>query len=611
MEQKFQTFSEAESQARQDIMQGLTDVLGELNENFIGDVEREKQEVNDLLFSSRGVKKGIMPFIEIDYPPDNQQGDFSVPCFILANRQKKSPAEVAKSLAAKFQPLGIITQATATGPYVNFKVDRAKFSELLLREIAKKKDKYGSSKIGKGKKIMVEYFSPNTNKPLTIGHIRNICLGFSISHLLKFTGHKVIQSTIYNDRGIALAKAILGYKKWGKGQTPKDAKMKPDHFVGQFYVKAAQAEAKNKNIEAEIKRILQAWEDGKEEIKKIWQLLQAWALDGFDETLEKLGIGKFDEEYYESEFYTQGKEIVERGLKDRVFEKDKDGVTLARLQKFDLPNKILLRPDDTSLYITQDLYLAKLKDKYKPDVSLYVVGSEQDLYFKQLFKILELLDFGSSDKYYHLSYGMIRLPEGKIKSREGLPAGTGADEIITKLEGMAMLEIKKRNKNLSKDEIRKRAEKIALAALKYYILSVKPKTTMIFDPQKSLSFTGQTGPYLQYVYARINSIFRRGKVKLSARVDYNLLKTDEEFELISTLSKFPKIIESTVKNYDPSDLTLYLYDLAKIFSTFYEKVPVLKTDDKTKKARLFLISNVQQVLATGLELLGIKTLEKM
>lgn len=583
MEQKFQIFSQAESQARQDIMQGLTRVLGELNENFI----------------------------EIDYPPDSQHGDFSVPCFILANKQKMSPAETAKSLAAKFQPTGIIIQASAAGPYVNFKVDRAKFSELLLKEIAKKKDKYGSSKLGKGKKIMVEYFSPNTNKPLTIGHIRNICLGFSISHLLKFTGYKVIQSTIYNDRGIALAKAILGYQKWGKGQTPKDAKMKPDHFVGQFYVKAAQAEAKNKNIEAEIKRILQAWEEDKKEVKKIWQLLQAWALDGFDETLEKLGIGKFDEEYYESEFYTQGKEIVDQGLKDRVFEKDKEGVTLVRLQKYDLPNKILLRPDDTSLYITQDLYLAKLKDKYKPDVSIYVVGSEQDLYFKQLFKILELLDFGSVDNYYHLSYGMVRLSAGKIKSREGLPTGTGADEIITKLEGMARLEIKKRNKDLSQAEIKARAEKIALAALKYYILSVKPITTMTFDPQRSLSFTGQTGPYLQYVYARINSIFRRGKVKISAHIDYSLLKTDEEFALINTLSKFPKIIEGTVQNYDPSGLTLYLYDLAKTFSSFYEKVPVLKSDDKTKKARLFLISNVQQVLATGLELLGIKTLEKM
>lgn len=583
MQQQFKSFSLAENQAREDILQGLTKVLGELNEGLI----------------------------EIDYPPDKGLGDFSVPCFILANKQKISPAEVAKNLAAKFESTGLITQAIATGPYVNFRVNRQLFSEILLREVSKRKAKFGSSALGKGKKVMVEYFSPNTNKPLTIGHIRNICLGFSISKLLKFSGYKVLQTTIYNDRGIAIAKAILGYQKWGKGKTPKDAGMKPDHFVGQFYVKASQAEKKNKNLEAENKQILKAWEDGKKEVIRIWQLLQAWSLDGFAETLEKLGIGKFDEEYYESEIYTHGREIIERGVKAGIFERDKEGLTIARLQKYNLPNKILLRSDGTSLYVTQDVYLAFLKNKHHLDSSIYVVGSEQDLQFKQLFKILELIDGQASNKYFHLSYGMIRLPDGKIKSREGLVSGTGADDLIAKLEKMAKDEVKKRDDKLEKPEVEKRAEQIALAALKYYILLAKPATTMVFDPQKSLSFAGQTGPYLQYVYARINSIFTRSNLKPSTRVDYSLINTDEEFELVKTLAKFPKVVEVAVRNYDPSEVAVYLYDLAKAFSTFYEKVPVLKADPKTKKARLLLIANVKQILSTGLDLLGIETLEKM
>ena len=355
--------------------------------------------------------------------------------------------------------------------------------------------------------------------------------------------------------------------------------------------------------------MLQAWEEDKKSVKDVWLNLHQWVLEGFKQTLSKLGVEKFDEEYYESEFYQQGKEEVEAGLKKGVFVKDKDGVTLAPLQKYGLADKIVLRPDSTSLYITQDLYLAKLKARHTLNTSIYVVASEQDLYFKQLFKILELLGF--KQRYHHLSYGMVRLPEGKIKSREGLPKGTGADDLIAQLEEMAKAEIIKRQQDLPEKELEKRTEQIALAALKFFILAVNPSTTMVFDPKKSLSFNGQTGPYLQYVYARINSIFEKVDSKLNSRVNFNLLTSDEELAVVKQLSKFPKVITEATKRRDPSELANYLYDLAKSFSGFYEKISVIKADEPTKKARLLLISAVSMVLSNGLSLLGIEAPDKM
>ncbi len=579
-------------------------------QNFSQAELKARLEINDLFKKALG-KNFSQKLIAINYPPESKLGDYTVPCFLLAAKLKKAPGEVAKNLAAIIKPKDLIKKVAASGPYLNFFIDYQKFSQLVLTEVAKAKDKYGRNKNGAGKKVMVEYFSPNTNKPLTIGHVRNITLGFSILQLLKFSGYKVIQSTLYNDRGIAIAKVILGYEKWGQGQTPKMKGLKPDHFVGSFYVKFCQEAKKDQNLEKEAQRVLQAWEKGKKEVKETWQKLMTWVLAGFKETLNKLGVDRFDEEYYESEFYTEGKAIVEQGLKKGIFVTDKDGVVFAPLAKFGLPDKIVLRPDDTSLYITQDLYLAYLKDKYHLDQSVYVVGSEQDLYFKQLFKILELLGFENAVNYHHLSYGMIRLASGKIKSREGLVEGTGADELIAELQRLAKAEITKRFTDLPDEDIDQRAAQIALAALKFYILAVNPGTTMVFDPKKSLAFNGRTGPYLQYVLARINSIFAKEKIKLSARIDFSVLTDEREFALVKLLAKFPQVINESVKNFDPSVLANYLYDLAKAFSLFYEKLPVLKAEDNVKKARLLLINDVKIVLTKGLVLLGIEAPEKM
>ncbi len=543
--------------------------------------------------------------------PNNNMGDYSVPCFELGKALKKNPAEISSRLAKDFKLTELIYQVKSFGPYLNFFVNQVKFSELVLTEIYKSKEKYGSSKLGKGKKLMVEFFSPNTNKPLTIGHVRNICLGASISNILKFCGFKIINSTLYNDRGIAIAKTIVGYKKWGERKTPKQLNKKPDHFVGDFYVRFCQEAKNDPNLENEAKRALQDWEKEKKEIRSTWQTLMGWVLEGFKETLIKLDIKNFDEEYYESEYYNKGKEIVELGLKKGIFVKDQNGVILAKLDKFGIPDKIVLRPDETSLYITQDLYLAYLKDKNNLDGSVYVVGSEQDLYFRQLFKILELLDFKNVEKYYHLSYGMIRLSSGKIKSREGVVKGTGADDLVFQLESLALEEIKKRYPDLTEKELNERTAQIALAALKYYILLVNPKTTMIFEPKKSISLTGKTGPYLQYVNARISSIFTKSGKKASLKVDFSAFKDPLELELVKLLAKFPRVVSSSALKYDPSELANYLYDLTKSFSLFYEKIPVLSAEENIKKARLLLINDVKIVLGTGLSLLGISVPEKM
>ena len=569
-----------------------------------------RDEINDGLKKILG-KSFSQKSIIIDYPPMRVSGDYSVPCFFLGKILKQSPNETAKNLAAKFKPNKLIAQAEAAGPYLNFFVKKEIFNQSVLTEIFKTKDKFGKNKIGRGKKVMVEYFSPNTNKPLTVGHLRNICLGVSLVELLKFCGYKVITGTLFNDRGIAIAKTILGYQKWGKNQTPKDAKMKPDHFVGSFYVKFCQEAKNNPKLEDEAKLVLQKWEKNDKEILAVWQKLTGWVISGFKETLKQVGVGNFDEEYYESAFYHAGKEIVESGLKSGVFVKNQEGVVLAPLQNFGLPDKIVLRPDDTTLYVTQDLYLARLKDRYHLDRSIYVVGSEQDLYFKQLFKILELLGVKNSANYYHLSYGMIRLPSGKIKSREGLAPGTSADQLFDDLIGLAASEVKKREKDLSVAEIAKRASAIALGALKFYILTVDAKTTMVFEPQKSVALLGRTGPYLQYVIARINSIFAKQNNKPSGRVDFSALTGETELALIKMLARFPLISAQAAENYQPSLLANFLYDLAKAFSSFYEHAPVLKAGVETKKARLLLIYDVKIVLNLGLALLGIPILEKM
>ena len=568
-----------------------------------------EKEIVDVVAAAFG--KPAAEQLEITTPPDGAMGDYAVPCFNIAKVVKRSPTEVAQVLAGNVTSGKLIDRAVAAGPYVNFFVNFFEFAELTLTEVARKKAAYGKSSGGKKQTVMVEYFSPNTNKPLTIGHVRNFCLGSTVARLLKFLGYRVVESTLYNDRGIAIAKTMVGYQKWGQSKTPADANLKPDHFVGSFYVRFAQAAKDNPALEDEAKEMLVAWEAGDAEVYALWKKLMTWVREGFVDTLKDYGIKTFDNSYVESEFYKKGKDVVEKGLKKGVFIKGKDGVIYAPLEQYGLPDKVVLRPNDTSLYITQDLYLAYLKDKYKLDRSVYVVGNEQDLYLKQLFKILELLGFKNVDKYTHLSYGMIRLPSGKIKSREGLIPGTGADDLLLQLRELAAQEIKQRDESLSTKEVQQRSLTIALAAVKYYILSVDPKKTMVFDPKQSIAFVGNTGPYLQYVVTRINSIFEKVTAKPKTSVDFSKLTAPSERTLVKLLAAFPQTIHDAGQQYNPAQLSHYLYELAKTFSVFYEAVPVIKGSPDEFAVRLLLLTSVQTVLKNGLGLLGIDPLEKM
>lgn len=558
------------------------------------------------------VKKSF-PVVEIAeddfvFPPNPEFGDLSLPCFNLAKQMKKSPAEVAKEMSQKIKPAGVVEKIVSAGPYLNFFLTKEKIISTVLGQILKENKKYGNSKILKKEKIMIEYVSPNANKPLHLGHLRNGLVGEAVANLLEAIGAKVVRTSLVNDRGAHVCKSMVAYKHWGDKKTPVTEKIKGDHFVGNFYVLFAQEVAENKELEDEVRKMLEQWEAGDKKVLALWKKMTSWVLKGFEQTYKRVGI-KFDKIYFESKIYKEGKKIILDGLKQGKFVKDQTGAALVKLGE-GLSDKVLLRADGTALYVTQDLYLAKLKfDEYKLTRSIYCVGSEQELYLKQLFKILEILGYGWAKNLYHLSHGMIYLPEGKMKSRAGTVVD--ADEFMDKLEDYAAEEIKSRHDFLSEKETAGRAAEIALAALKYFILQVDPKTDMHFDPKKSLSFVGRTGPYLEYSHARICSIIRKAKIKTAGKIDFGRLGEKWERDLVLHLAKFPEILEKAARGYNPAILANYLYDLAKTFSDFYRDVQVIKADPETRKARVALVHAVRIVLARGLNLLGISAPEAM
>ena len=555
-----------------------------------------KQEIIKQLKSLTKLKD-----ISLEVPPDPKLGDYAFPCFGLAKMQKKNPQDIAGNLCLNLKTTPLIENIEVQGPYVNFFVNKAEFTKQTLNTILKEKDNYGK---GKDKQtIMIEYCAPNTNKPLHLGHLRNIMLGKTISLLLKYQGNKVIQVNMVNDRGIHICKSMLAYKKWGKNKKPNK---KSDHFVGDFYVLYAKKD--NSKLAEEIQEMLKKWEEGDKETKALWKKMNNWALQGFNETFKRLGI-KFDKVYYESDYYDKAKDIVLKAYNKGIFKKDKDGNIIAKLEKYGLPDKIVLRADGTSIYITQDIYLAKMKfDDFKLDKSIYVVGSEQNLHFKQLFKILELLKLTKQDNCYHLSYGMVNLPEGKMKSREGnvIDADNFMDEIIDE----AKKELKKRYK-LNKKELEKRAEIIGLGAIRFFILKTDSSKDMLYDPKESVSFEGETGPYIQYTYARLCSIQRKYNQKISTKIDFSLLNQEIEQLIITQLSKFPDIVKEAANSYKPHFVARYLLDLAQLVNEFYHSCPILKADQRIKEARLLLIECVRNVIKLGLQLFDIKVLAIM
>ncbi len=561
--------------------------------------------------------------IILTFPPEITLGDFTLECFSLGRQFKKAPAEIAKIISEKLNvdKSDIIEKAEAAGPYVNIKIFSNSLFQSVCGEVVAKGESFGNFEGGKSQKIMVEYLSPNTNKPLHLGHVRNGSLGMALANLFKKAGASVIKTSLINDRGIHICKSMLAWQKWGKNSTPESAGLKGDHFVGKWYVRYAEEAQKNPELEKEIHAMLKKWEAGDPEVVDLWKKMNQWVYGGFSETYKNFGL-EFDKYYFESENYKLGKDIIGEGLAKKIFRKETDGSVV-----FHLPEKefgsdkdgrkklaTLLRADGTSVYITQDLGTALLKMKeFDLDRSIYVVGSEQNYHFKVLFKILKSLGYKWADELQHLSYGMVYLPEGKMKSREGTVVD--ADDFISEIVKLAEDGIRERDveNKISKEEAGVRAKKIATGAIKFYMLRVNPVQDIYFSPKESISLEGFTGPYCQYAFARISNIIKNAEAMPEVNTtDFSVLISDEERLIAQKIIQFTDEILKSLEELNPSRIATHIFELAKIFNQFYHLHPVLKAEDeKTKHARLVLIQSVAIVLQKGLNLLGIETLERM
>jgi arginyl-tRNA synthetase len=485
------------------------------------------------------------------------------------------------------------------------------------------------SPIANEKAIMVEYSSPNTNKPLHLGHVRNNLLGYSVAEIIKASGKKVYKTQIINDRGIHICKSMLAWQKFGNGQTPVNSGLKGDKLVGNFYVKFDQeykkqtaeliAQGKSEDeakkqapIILEAQQMLLDWEAGKPEIIELWKTMNQWVYDGFAQTYKNLGVD-FDNYYYESNTYLLGKEVVQLGLEKGIFEKDSDGSVWIDLTPDGLDRKIVLRSDGTAVYMTQDIGTAIQRVKDFPDVGgmVYTVGNEQDYHFKVLFLILKKLGFDWAESLYHLSYGMVELPSGKMKSREGTVVD--ADELMEEMTGTA----EKISTDLGKLEGYSNEEKaklykiIGLGALKYYILKVDPKKQILFNPEESVDFAGNTGPFIQYTFARIQSILRKADFDITFDID-SLELHQKEKDLLKQIALFPEVIQSAASNHSPALVANYTYELVKEYNSFYQSVSILGEDDLTKKVfRVQLSKKVSDTIKSGFKLLGIEVPERM
>ena len=562
-----------------------------------------KEELIDLLAKETKLNPDEVSKL-LAVPPNDKLGDYAFHCFQLG----KNPKEEAEKLKARIKFPGFISKAEASGPYLNIFLDNAVLAEKVLSTVYQEAKNYGKSKI-KSKRIVIEYCGPNTNKPLHLGHLRNLSIGNSVCRILEFAGHEVHPVNIVNDRGIHISQSMLAYQKWGQNKSPDK---KGDHFVGDFYVLFSQKVKENESLSGEAQQLLVRWENRDKDVLSLWKKMNSWVLDGFKETYTRFGVS-FEKEYFESTYYDLAKEIVFEGLKSGAFKKNKEGAIYAPLEKYGIQDKIVLREDNTSIYITQDIYLAKMRFRdFKFDQMIYVVASEQKLHFLQLFKIIESLNYNFSDRLYHLSYGLVHLPSGRMKSREGTVID--ADDIMDEVENLAGEEINKRHETLDGKEKSRRAKSISLAAIKFFMLKTDPIKDIIFNPQESMSFEGETGPYLQYAHARACSILRKAKennYSSSKYINFSVFKEESEIRLLKLLLRFPEIVHQTAVIMKPHYLAQFLLSLSQTFNEFYHQLAVISEESSIMKARLLLVDSVRQTLANGLNLLGIEALEEM
>ncbi|WP_406827128.1 arginine--tRNA ligase [Pedobacter sp. KACC 23697] len=556
------------------------------------------------------------------------EGQATIVVFPITKISKKSPeqtaTEIGEYLVAHAE--NIIKFNVVKG-FLNLSIAESYFLKQFNEEVlAADFGKYPSN----GKKVMVEYSSPNTNKPLHLGHVRNNLLGYSVSELLKAYGYDVVKVNLVNDRGIHICKSMLAWQKWGNGETPESTGEKGDHLVGKYYVifdkeykkeiDTLKAEGqtedqakKNAPLIIAAQQMLLKWEQGDEEVVSLWKMMNEWVYAGFNITYKNLGVD-FDKFYYESNTYLLGKGTVDEGLAKGVFFKKEDGSVWIDLTEDGLDQKLVLRADGTSVYITQDLGTAEMKhDDFNMDESIYVVGNEQDYHFKVLFLILEKLGKSWAKGLYHLSYGMVDLPNGKMKSREGTVVD--ADELIESMITTAREKTEELGKTNDFPQEDKEAlyKNIGLGALKYFLLKVEPKKRLLFNPAESIDFQGNTGPFIQYTHARIKSLLSKSNYQFATASEQFSGISAVELEMILQLAKYPSEIEIAAKAFSPASLANYLYELAKLFNKFYHEVPpIVKTEEgELKQFRLNICKKTADIIHAGMLILGITSPERM
>ena len=549
------------------------------------------------------------------YPPEPAMGDLSLPCFTLVKATRKTPAESADFLIGKISADGIITNLKAVGPYLNFTINKKYLTEEVLKEILKEKEEYGKNKSGKGEKVMIEYSNANTHKEYHVGHLRNICYGEAVRRILEVNGYKVIPVSYINDFGIHVAKTLWNYENFVKEKKlGKKIEAMPDeergYLLGEIYVDACRREEKDKTAKTMISFMMKKIESRKGREYELWQKTKDWSIKYFAGIYKELGVC-FKDIFYESEFIDKGKKMVKELLAKGIL-KESEGAVIADLEKLGV--LLFLRSDGTALYPVSDLPLAVAKfKKYSLDKSIYVVDIRQSLYFKQIFSVLAKM--GYKQKLIHLGYEFVKLPSGMMSSRTGnvITFRGLKEEMIDK----SMEETKKRHKDWPQEKLKEVAEKITLGAMKFEMEKVGADSVITFNTAKALQFEGYTAAYLQYTYARINSIFRKYNanaaniMRMPQITNYANLGEDKEGGLILKLAKYPEVVEKGGENYDPAEIAKYLFELAQDFNDYYHSVPVLKADEEVKKARLAMLYAISQVFKNGLELLGVEALEEM
>ena len=557
-------------------------------------------------------------------------GDLTVVVFPFTRYSRKSPEETAKELGEYLkQNIEEVETYNVIKGFLNVVISSAYWIEV-LNDVAKE-EKYGYAKEPSGKTYMIEYSSPNTNKPLHLGHIRNNFLGWSVSEIQKANGHNVIMVNLVNDRGIHICKSMIAWEKFANGATPESTGTKGDHFVGDYYVrfdkeykaqikelieqgKTEEEAKKEAPILLEAQEMLRKWEAGDEKVVSLWRTMNDWVLKGFDETYKMMGIS-FDKVYFESQTYKKGRDLVLKGLADGVLYRKDTGSVWADLTGDGLDHKLLLRDDGTSVYMTQDIGTAYDRfNEFNMDQEIYVVGNEQNYHFQVLSLVCKKLGFDWADKIKHLSYGMVELPEGKMKSREGTVVD--ADDLIDEMIHTARTTSEELGKldGYTKEEAEDVYRKVALGALKYFILKVDPKKTMMFNPKESIDFNGNTGPFIQYTYTRIKSVLRKAEeagVKIVPG-DIHTALTEKEQNLVKLIAKLPAVVKEAGDNYSPALIGNYAYELAKEFNQFYHDYSILKEEnEKVRNLRLLLARQCSVAIQNAMGMLGIEMPERM